>query len=292
MEQTLTYLRDNFWRYGRTEPITAVQIPAVESAALAQPNSISIETRPIVTFLAVMMSLLLLASTAVLIADGLTGYNVKMIGRMSKLLSVDQELNAPAFFSTLILLFSSGLLAAITYLKRQERSKYVWHWALLAFGFLFMAFDEMASFHERLIEPMRALLGEKDLGIFYFAWVVPAIGLVLFLGFIFLKFWWELPPKTRLLVFVAAALYLSGAIGVELIDGKFAEIAGKNNLTYTLLTSMEEVLEMAGVIVFIKALLDYIGDSFGKLDLRLGVKSERPAEYAENSQLQWIHKSQ
>ena len=46
-----------------------------------------------------------------------------------------------------------------------------------------------------------------------------------------------------------------GAIGVELIGGRYLELHGVENLTYAMITTVEESLEMAGVIIFIWALL-------------------------------------
>jgi hypothetical protein len=149
-----------------------------------------------------------------------------------------------------------------------HRAPFVIHWAALSAGFLFMAFDETVSLHERLIEPVRLLLGEENLGIWYFAWVVPAILLVLAIALVFLRFFVSLPPKVRRWFLIAAALYLGAAVGFELLEGRHVEIYGKENITYMTLATIEEGLEMAGVIIFIKILLEYIGDTCRALHIR------------------------
>ena len=74
---------------------------------------------------------------------------------------------------------------------------------------------------------------------------------------------------------MAATLYIGGAIGVELIGGRFAELHGKRNLTYHLLTTVEESLEMGGVILFIWALLVFIADKYKEVAFRFeGVREE------------------
>ena len=85
-----------------------------------------------------------------------------------------------------------------------------------ALGFVVMAFDEGWSIHETLVNPIRSLLGSSRLGIFYFAWVVPGIAIVLALGLYFLGFLRRLPGLTRRQFILAAALFLGGAIGMEL----------------------------------------------------------------------------
>lgn len=274
MEQTIKFFKAHFAQASSTNPKRMDGTYQPEVATNASAISFPLERRRVVGALVAVATILFAANLAVLIADYLTGYDMKMVQRLVKVFSVDYELNAPAFFSTLILLFSSVLLAVITHFKREQRSPYVWYWAILSLGFLFMAFDEMASAHERLIEPMRAVMGETNLGVFYFAWVVPGIVLVVGLGFFFLRFWWNLPPRTRTCFFIAATLYLGGAIGMELLDGSFAELYGKKNLTYMLLSSLEESLEMAGIIVFIYGLLGYIAENTRTLVFRLSGRAE------------------
>ena len=274
MEHAINFFKTHFGQASSTDSNPKAGKNQLEKATDASVISFPLERRRVVGGLVVLAAILIAANLAVLITDYLTGYDMKMVQRLVKVFSVDYELNAPAFFSTLILLFASVLLAVITYLKQKQRDQYVWHWAVLSFGFLFMAYDEMASAHEKLVEPMRAVLGENDLGVFYFAWVVPGIVLVTILGFFFLRFWWKLPPKTRAWFFIAATLYLGGALGMELFDGNYAATYGKANLTYNLLSTFEEALEVSGIIVFIYGLLRYIAENTKILVFQLGEGTE------------------
>lgn len=183
------------------------------------------------------------------------------------LFNVNKEKNIPTGFSTLLLFFSALLLAVITLLKRQTGSRTL-HWAILSFGFLFMAVDEAWSFHEMLIKPVRGLLGYDNLGVFYYAWVIPGIAVVLVITLIFYRFLLRLPEKTRLAFLRAGSLYILGCIGFELIGGFIYELHGQNNLTYLLLVHVEESLEMAGVILFIEALMFYIGDNYKEVRIQ------------------------
>ena len=115
-----------------------------------------------------------------------------------------------------------------------------------------MAADELISLHERLTTPVLKLIGNGDLDFFYWGWVVPGIALVIVLALFFLKFWLNLPAKPRLTFFIAGvAIYIGGAIGFEMIGGHYAESHGMKSLIYSMITTIEESLEMAGVIVFI-----------------------------------------
>jgi uncharacterized membrane protein len=148
----------------------------------------------------------------------------------------------------------------------------------MACGFLLMAIDEAWSLHERTMRPMRRLLGGEELGVLYYAWVVPGFALVLALAAVFARFLWGLPRQTQRRFAIAAALYLGGALGVELLAGRFNELHGLQalkgqigmvHLQYSFLATVEESLEMAGLVVFIGTLLDLLTHRKGELRVRL-----------------------
>ncbi len=211
---------------------------------------------------------LVFASIVTQLAEYSTGNSSVFLHKLVKVFSLDLEQNVPSFFSMLLLFFTALLLGFITILKRKQNAPYLFEWAILSSGFLFMTFDEATQIHEKLIEPMRAVLGGKNLGIFYYAWVVPAIVLVLFLSVFFLKFLWSLPAKPRLTFIIAGIIYIGGAVGMELVGGSYSEAHGRDNLIYIALTTIEESLEMLGVIVFIWALLEYIADTYREIEVQ------------------------
>jgi len=126
-----------------------------------------------------------------------------------------------------------------------------------------MSFDEASSVHERLMATLRDVLadahlvervdGEVVFGVLYYAWVVVGVPIVLVLG----GFLRDLPRPAGQHFVLAAAVYLSGAIGCELLGGRQAEQHGRENWTYTLISTGEETLEMLGIIIFIWAPLRY-----------------------------------
>jgi hypothetical protein len=194
------------------------------------------------------------------------------------MLSLDGEFNLPSLFSTVLLLSASALLALIALLESRDKAPDTAKWVLLAMGFLAMGMDETLSIHERLIAPVRNLLGGQHLGIYYFAWVIPGIALAVALGMFFLPFMLRLPRKSAIAFAIAAAIYLGGALGVELVEGWWREGHGHRNLLYHMLVSMEEGMEMVGAILFIHALLDYIARQHGALQFRFDGAAEAASE--------------
>lgn len=218
--------------------------------------SISLNPALITRLIGAMALFLILASTAVHLAAHFSG-DYRNTGLM-RLLNVDVEWNIPSFFSVLMLLFAALLLAVVTALERKQSRAHALHWTVLTLGFLFMAVDELVSMHEKLILPLRRVLGNEEFGVFYFAWVIPGMAIVVGAGLFFLKFLLRLPGRTKRSFIIAGLLYVGGVIGIELIAGRHAESFGFHNLTYSILTLIEESLEMAGVVVFIDALLVYL----------------------------------
>jgi len=229
-------------------------------------NQISLYPSAIARLLGVMALLLVLASVAGQFSKFALGHgNLK---GLVTLFNVDAEHNIPTHFSMLLLLFAALLLAIITVLNRQQSMPHVSKWAILSAGFLLMSFDEAATVHESLVAPVRSLLGNGELGFFYWSWVIPGIALVLFLGVFFRRFLLDLPATVRLRFLIAATIYIGGAIGFELIGGRYIELHGDQNLTVSMLATVEESLEMAGLIYFIWALLQYCADSYQNVQLR------------------------
>lgn len=190
-----------------------------------------------------------------------------LLDPMETLFNVNREQNIPTLFSVALILTAVCLLALISVFKRQRRDPDTLRWMLLTGGFSCLAVDEGWSFHEMLTGPMQVLLGDKNLGMFYFTWVIPAIAGVALLGILFLGFLLRLPPSTRLTFIKAGCLYLGGAIGVEMLGGRFAELHGYQNLTYEIFAHLEESLEMAGIILFVHSLLWYLAEQFPEIRL-------------------------
>ena len=137
----------------------------------------------------------------------------------------------------------------------------------LAATFLFLSIDEMLGFHERLIEPTRSVLNAS--GLLFYAWVVPyAVGVVVFLA-VYLRFLFRLPRRTAVLFVIAGAIFVGGAIGMEMLGGLCFEVSGSKNLLYVGLQTIEEILEMAGIVVFMYAIADWMVTRFGGVEIAL-----------------------
>lgn len=219
-------------------------------------NEITVKSSTIVRALAVMCALLVAANIAVEVVKYRAGR--PYLYGLVPMFYLDAEHNLPTMFSVVLLLGAAVLLAWVAMLKTREQDPYASRWKLLAAGFAFMALDEGAQIHELFAMPVRQLLGGHDLGIWNFSWVIPFGLLVLVLAVYFAKFVLSLPRRTAFLFVLAGILYVGGAIGFEMIGAGYEGKHGHENAIYVLLATVEETLEMAGVILFIHALLQYL----------------------------------
>jgi len=190
------------------------------------------------------------------------------------LFNVARENSLPTFFSSTTLFLASVLLGIVAVLKRKISAPYARHWAILAVIFLYLAADEAASMHELWGRPTKELLGNWATGAFFFSWVIPAMALLAAFAIVFLGFWWHLPSRTRWLTLIAALLYIGGAVGFEMIGARYVETSGFDSLAYSMIATMEESLEMAGMILFVFAIMEYIENNFAVLQIRFGSTAE------------------
>lgn len=182
--------------------------------------------------------------------------------------NVDRERNLPTSFQSAILLACAVGLAGIAVLKRFAGDRWTRHWGLLAVLFAGLAWDEITEVHERFIEPMRRVFDLQ--GIFFFGWVIPAGIVVALLGLAYLRFTLALEPATRTRFIVAGVLFLSGALILEGVGGWYYEsIDQSTDMIYVTIATIEESLEMAGMILFLHAALTYLSALLPGTYLRL-----------------------
>jgi len=218
---------------------------------------VSLDTlKKIPRILLIVFFILLVMDIVVIVASYLTGY--KSMYGLVPLFIFDYENNIPTYFATLNLLLSSGLLYLI-YRSYQDNSRAgSKYWLSLAVIFFVLSIDEGASLHELLIRPLREWFDITE-GIFYATWVIPGIIICLIFVLFFLKFYLRFPLRYKILFGISAVLFISGVIVLEIIDSLFWGESG-NNLTYFFLTTVEESLDMLGVILFIYTLVKYISE--------------------------------
>lgn len=152
------------------------------------------------------------------------------------------------------------------------------HWWVLALGLLYMSADEAASIHEMMNRAGHALPLRAD-GLLRAPWVAFGIAVAATVAIAYRRFLWSLPPATRRGFVAAGACYLGGALGVEMLGAAVSDVQGLQSqpdgwgdrgdftTAYALLVTVEEGLEMAGMILFVNTLLGHIASRSGRISV-------------------------
>src|SRR5215212_2165057 len=198
-----------------------------------------------------------------------------------RIFDVGEERSIPTWFESLQFLLCSILLAVVTVAKRRRNDRYSLHWNVLSIILLLLSLDEVASIHEAIGQESERLLhsttGLTPSGAISFFWVVPGAVFVIIVLLAYLRFLANLPQTTRRLFLFAGALFVLGALGIEMLSAQvssssegIANFFGMElgisrhsgsaipKIMIGLQTCVEEMFEMLGLTAFVYALLAYI----------------------------------
>ncbi|MVA75446.1 hypothetical protein GC722_05300 [Auraticoccus sp. F435] len=174
---------------------------------------------------------------------------------LSWLVQVDAEETIPTWLQAVWLAACAAALWTVADAVRARRERWSRHWRLLAAVFAFLSVDEVVGLHERLTAPVRDALGLG--GALYYAWVVVAVPLVVVLLLVLLPFLLALPRRTLATFVAAGAVFVLGAVGLEMSGAALSQAEGVAGVGYAVLVTVEEFLEMLGVVLFLAAVADH-----------------------------------
>ena len=172
------------------------------------------------------------------------------------LFSVNAEKTIPTWYATILLFLAACTLAFITSAKLRAGVAYRFYWLGLTLIFFYLSMDEGAVIHELFSDPVQERFNTS--GYLTFGWLVVFVPLLLLFGLAYLRFLLKLPPRTRNLFILAGGLFVGGAVVVEAISANRWDVGNGVTFSYLAIATVEEFLEMIGVITFIYALTDYI----------------------------------
>ena len=170
-----------------------------------------------------------------------------------QMVDLDQEANLPTVFSSSILLIAALLFYLLSQKSKIQKNSQYYYWLGLSAVFIFLGFDEGATIHETLGDMTEKYVDTS--GYLHYPWVISYGILVAILGFLYFRFFIRMEKRVFWSFAKAAAIFLSGAIGFELLGAKEASLHGSDTMLYCYYYTIEESLEMFGVIYLISILL-------------------------------------
>ncbi len=240
-------------------------------------NALSLNVNPqkVARRLMTIVGILLLVNVAGVYLNIVRKVESATVKKLFNFFDLNTEANVPTFFNTFLLLFAGLLLFVVARQDSQRpsvayRAKY---WRFLGACFLVLSVDEAVEFHEWVGIMMKIVFAYNFPGIFYYAWIIP-YALLLLGGLLFIKnFLFGLPAPVRNRFMLAGVLFVGGAIGLEMLEAQHADATGSlttpQTLYFAALYSLEEVLEMSAVILFIHTLLGYLAAAQDQLVVRI-----------------------
>jgi hypothetical protein len=183
-------------------------------------------------------------------------FSLPLNTEVARVFSLGGEKNVASWFSSFLLLVAAALLA---YIANRQPGESRAHWSWLSAVFLFLSVDESAVLHERLLDlPMREWL--HPTGFLDFPWVIVGWSFVAVMTIFYWRFVWDQRPQIRSLFLTSAIVFLSGALALEMVSAWYHAHAIDELVIRGALSTVQESAEIAGVIIFIYALLLHISD--------------------------------
>ncbi len=173
-----------------------------------------------------------------------------------QLIDFDYEENLPTTFSSLLFFINSLLLLFIWKNEKRIKGKDKVQWLGLSVIFLYLGFDESAKIHENLGDIIDLYIEAE--GYLYFPWFIGYLSILAVLVVLYFPFFLRLGKKTKIKFVVAAVVFVTGAAGFDIISANEAYENGTETILYSVLYTIEELMEMIGLVLFTTALLEVI----------------------------------
>lgn len=213
-------------------------------------RSISIDSRKLLRGFALLT--LVLITGGFLVIYFRANYDTQYVERTLNMFDLNRENNIPTWYASISFAFCALAAWLMGILKSLEKDSL--YWKMMAVIFLGMSLDESASVHEYVASLLKGQFTFS--GYWHFAWVAPALILIVMGIIFFFRFWWNQPSRIRFALAAGAVIFFSGSVGMEIIGGNLIEQSGYNDPVYMTLTLTEEIMELSGLWLFQFSLLE------------------------------------
>ena len=225
----------------------------------------SISIRRVAGILAIVIVALSVTSFVVEVLADFVIVGNKYLDRIAEWLEVDREASVPTWYATITLGACAAMLAIIARDAQVRRRPFPRHWAALAVIFALLSLEEILGIHSEATQRLRDVVSITDGAAYAIALAAIAVLGLLIVAVAFGRFYLHLPVRWRLWFTIGAVIYLIGVFASDAVGDYLVNASGEGTLAYVIVQTVEEALEMIGVLIFIVMLLDYIRSFVGSL---------------------------
>ncbi len=245
---------------------TSTQLKTETENVVIKKSAVNLRPSYLTGALFIIISFLLILDLSVLYLTKIANVPESGISKMLiKYFDFRQEGNIPTLFSS-IQLFISSILLYVIYVLETHTNKC---WLILSLLMLFLGIDEVVQIHEGLTTVLRSFNVNDLQGFAKYQWVIPYTLLALFVGVYFFRFLMQINPYTRNLMILSGGIFVGAALGFEILEGWYDSNFTSHDLNYEIMVTVEELLEMVGIAIFIYALTDYLKKKHHHINISL-----------------------
>ena len=166
---------------------------------------------------------------------------------IGRLFFLDQEYNVPTLYTSFLFVLCAFYCVRLGYNTYARKKPSTLIWMLLGILLVFLSADEWFEIHEKLIVPLRTAFNIEQ-GLFYFAWTIAYVGLVIMVGLVTIPWFRKLEPRFRKRLALGAGIYITGALVFEIIGSWVYSTGGHQySPAYANIVTIEESLELIGL---------------------------------------------
>ena len=220
--------------------------------------SLSVPVRRLATALAVVIIVLSVVSFVGEIVSDFVIVDNKYVDRIVEWIDVNREGSIPTWYATITLASCAVLLGLIAVDAARHRKPFPFHWAALGVIFALLSVEEILGVHSEATGRLRELVSITDGPGYAIALALIALVGLAIVALLFGRFYLHLPARWRTWFTIAAVIYAIGVFASDAVGDYLITSAGEPTLAYDIVLTIEEALEMTGVLIFIVMLLEYI----------------------------------
>ena len=183
---------------------------------------------------------------------------VRVLRVLRRYFNPSAEQTVGAWLTASVLLACGLLLFAVAAGARTAGGRYGGRWRALGAIFVFLSADEAIALHEQLGDWIAGRI--RTGGPFLWAWVIPYAAFALAVAAAYLPLLRDLPRADRRRFLAAGALYVGGALVLEMVQAGITDARDRGGGPVAVLALGEEAAELVGAILFLHALLLHLAE--------------------------------